>query len=91
MRDDVVSDGARQPMTPTERNRRYRQRRRRRAMVVSVEVGPAVVRGLRALGLLPGGAYDPVPAQAEVATAVEKLMQAAVPLSEVAAALYPGA
>lgn len=90
MGDDTVSSSNRLRMTPTERNRRYRQRQRCCAVVVTVGVQLAVVRSLRALGMLPGDAYDPPPPVAEVAAAVEKFLEAAAPLSGVAAALYPG-
>jgi hypothetical protein len=90
MPNDTVSGLPVPAMTPTERNRLYRRRRRARAMVITVGVTPSVVRGLRALGLLSGDAFSPRPAPAEVAAAVEKLIEAAAPLSSVAAALYPG-
>jgi hypothetical protein len=88
MGDDTVSGSDRQRMTPTERNRRYRQRRSCCVVVVTVGVPPAVVRSLRALGMLPGDAYDPPPPVEELAAAVEKFLKAAAPLSGVAAALY---
>jgi hypothetical protein len=39
--------------------------------------------------MLPGDAYDPPPPATEVASAVERFLEAARPLSDVAAALYP--